>query len=255
MSGLFSSLVKAAGAVALAGVAAKTARNFVSNPSLSRLESAGLPFGGLRLPGTKLGSADINFSGSPGAGQDWRVKISCPTLGFSGVLAPLSSSNGVIFPHTPQIQVVHQANYSAQRYTHSNYPLYTYENSEVQSIQITADFTVQNSTEAEYVLGCIYFFRSVTKMFFGASSNPGNPPPMVFLDGYGEQYFPHVPCVITQFSHTMPSEVDYVSSGTTRVPTISQFSIQLQPIYSKKSIAEFSLESFAAGELTSRGFL
>ena len=93
-------------------------------------------------------------------------------------------------------------------------------------------------------------------MFFGNSSNPGNPPPMVFLDGYGDHYFPHVPCVVTQFSHTMPSDVDYVSSGGTRVPTVSQFTIQLQPIYSKNNIAEnFSLESFAAGRLTDRGFL
>jgi hypothetical protein len=54
----------------------------------------------------------------------------------------------------------------------------------------------------------------------------------------------------------MPADVDYVSSGATRVPTISQFSIQLQPVYSKRNIADnFSLDGFAAGELTDRGFL
>jgi hypothetical protein len=33
---------------------------------------------------------------------------------------------------------------------------------------------------------------------------------MVFLDGYGSHYFPHVPGVITSFTHTMSSDVDYV---------------------------------------------
>lgn len=241
------------------GMGVKTAISaigYIANPALARLESAGLPVGGLRPGAIGIGTQSVAFSGSPGAGRDWRVKISCPVLGFGGVMAPLGAVNGVIFPHTPTISVTHQANYSAQRYTHSNYPLYSYENSEVQNIQITAEMTVQTADEAAYVLGCIYFFRSATKMFFAKSSNAGNPPPLVYLDGYGEYYFPHVPCVVTQFNHTMPAEVDYVSSGTTRVPTISQFSVQLQPVYSKKNIADnFSLNEFAAGKLTERGFL
>ena len=46
--------------------------------------------------------------------------------------------------------------------------------------------------------------------FFGQGDNVGNPPPIVFLDGYGEHYFPHVPCVISSFTHTLPTDVDYV---------------------------------------------
>jgi hypothetical protein len=59
-------------------------------------------------------------------------------------------------------------------------------------------------------MAAIYFFRAATKMFFGTGANVGNPPPIVFLDGYGSHYFPHVPCVITSFQHTMPAEVDYI---------------------------------------------
>jgi hypothetical protein len=33
---------------------------------------------------------------------------------------------------------------------------------------------------------------------------------MVFLDGYGSHYFPHVPCVISSFQHVLGSEVDYI---------------------------------------------
>jgi len=228
---------------------------FYKNPATARLAAAGLPAGGRRPTVDRLNPATVVFKGAQGSGKDWRVKISCPALGYPGIMFPLSKTNGVVFPYTPQVSVVYQANYTPQKFTHSNYPAYAYENSEVQAINITADFTAQNMEEAKYVLACIYFFRSATKMFFGESSKAGNPPPLVFLDGYGDNYFPHVPCLLTQFSHTMPPEVDYISSGTDRIPAASQITISLQPIYSKKSISSFSLESFAAGELVGKGFI
>jgi hypothetical protein len=33
---------------------------------------------------------------------------------------------------------------------------------------------------------------------------------MVFLSGYGANYLPNVPCVVTSFSHTMPGDCDYI---------------------------------------------
>ena len=50
-------------------------------------------------------------------------------------------------------------------------------------------------------------------MFFGTGDKVGNPPPIVFLNGYGTHYFPNVPCLVTQFSHTLPADVDYIDSG------------------------------------------
>ena len=232
--------------------------SFLADSSSARLAAAGLPAGG-RIPASSgFNSATVNFSGGTGgsSGSDWRIKISCPALGYSGIQSPLAETNGVVFPYTPQITVVHQASYSAQRFTHSNYPHYSYENSEVQNIQITGDFTAQNSLEAKYVLACIYFFRSVTKMFFGQSQNAGNPPPLVFLSGYGTYYFPEVPCAVTQFSHTMPSDIDYIETEGDRIPATSQMTVMLQPMYSKKTIAEaWSLSDFAAGGLVGKGFL
>jgi hypothetical protein len=123
---------------------------------------------------------------------------------------PLKETNGVVWPYTPQISVTHSANYSTAQLTHSNYPSHFYNYSEVNDITITGDFTVQSADEGQYLLAAIYFFRSATKMFFGQGANVGNPPPIVFLDGYGSHYFPHVPCVISSFTHTLPQEVDYV---------------------------------------------
>jgi hypothetical protein len=123
---------------------------------------------------------------------------------------PLLETNGVIWPYVPQISVTHQANYTSAALTHSNYPAHFYNNSEVADIQVSGEFTVQGPADGQYLMAAIYFFRSATKMFFGTGANVGNPPPIVFLDGYGSHYFPHVPCVITSFQHTMPSEVDYI---------------------------------------------
>ena len=126
------------------------------------------------------------------------------------MMAPLVATSGVIFPYTPSISVTHAANYSSTQLTHSNYNLQFFNNSEVQDITITGDFTVQSTQEGQYLMAAIYFFRSATKMFFGSGAFVGNPPPIVFLDGYGSHYFPHVPCVLSGFTHTLSPEVDYI---------------------------------------------
>jgi hypothetical protein len=57
------------------------------------------------------------------------------------------------------------------------------------------------------------FFRASTKMFYGDSEKfKGAPPPIVYLDGYGSHYLPHVGCVVTGFTHTMPNDVDYIET-------------------------------------------
>ena len=81
---------------------------------------------------------------------------------------------------------------------------------------------------------------------------------------------PHVPCVVTEFSHTMPSDVDYIEvpvgvsvnnvagqqvnsnnyASRTRLPTVSTISLALQPVYSRTNVSDnFTLEKYAAGGL------
>ena len=46
------------------------------------------------------------------------------------------------------------------------------------------------------------------------------------------------------------------NNSSTRIPTVSQITISLQPVYSKKVIADnFSLERFSQGGLIDKGFL
>lgn len=254
------------------------------NPSSSRLSIAGLLPGGLRktlpTPETRVGF----FTDDPDTGQqvpiaeDWRVRVSVGTGSDilydgnnPGIMSPLKSTQGVVFPYTPSITVSHSSQYSSVNPTHSIYGSYFYENSQVQAIQLSADFTVQSIKEGQYLLACIYFFRAAGKMFYGSGSHPGNPPPVLFLNGYGKYLLPNVPCVLTSFQHVMGNDVDYIEvpgiindndqSGsrpggkTTRVPTNSQIQISLQPIYSRKTTGEFNLDNFAAGKLLDKGFI
>jgi hypothetical protein len=251
----------------------------IVDPSQARLALSGLLKGGSRNKSSGGLTPNVKFQAES---TDWRVKISLADSATyfyknpnPGVLAPLATTGGVIYPYTPQISVTHAARYGSQNLTHSNYTNYFYEGSEVQAINITGEFTVQTIEEGRYVLACIQFFRSATKMFFGQggasgeSGLVGSPPPMVFLNGYGSYYFPNVPCVVTNFQHTMGQDVDYINvpiggqvivdnegnkgmvgDKYARLPTVSTLAVTLQPIYSRRNLADnFSLDSFARGDL------
>lgn len=211
------------------------------DPSKSRRAASGLLPGGAsseekQIPNIGFEAANGSGGATSAAEDDWRVRISLadqatifykdPGMLYNALLSPLKKTNGVIFPYTPTINVSHLANYTSASLTHSNYAQAFYNNSEVSDIQITGDFTVQSAEEGQYLIAAIYFFRAATKMFFGQGNNVGNPPPIVFLDGYGSHYLPHVPCVITNFSHTLSNDVDYVqvpvTTTTLEETTVSQ---------------------------------
>ena len=256
-------------------------KGIFSNPNYSqvRRENAGLNEGGANSPK----SAGQEPYVEPGATKastvqtedDWRVRISLPPnsnifykaakgwgdlFNDKRLLTPLMSSgiNGVVFPYTPQISITHSARYQEQALTHSNFKNYFYEGSDVSAITISGEFTVQNQKEGEYVMACIYFLRSCTRMFFGQSTTypVGTPPPIVYLDGYGKYMLPHVSCVITNFTQSMPADVDYMPLYrlNTRVPTSCTLAVTLQPVYSRKRIHEdFNLDSYSQGKLTGAG--
>ena len=198
-----------------------------------------------------------------GNNGDWRVRISVsPNANIlyragGDIMYPLLNTDGVIFPYAPTLQIQQSAKYNSTDLTHSNYTNYFYQSSQVQAIQISGEFSAQTPIDANYVLATLHFFRSATKMFFGNSGEfQGSPPPIVYLDGYGKHYLPHVPCLITNFSHQMPPAVDYISaSNGQRIPTLSNIQVTLQPVYSRKRQLEFSFEQFAAGQQLDKGFI
>lgn len=223
---------------------------------------------------------------------DWRLKISCPALGYGGILAPLAATGGVIFPYTPQIQVTYAAQYDNTPLTHSNYKVHMYSSSSVENVQVTGDFTAQDGGEAAYMLAVIHFFRSTTKMFYGNDALRGTPPPLCFISGIGEYHFNNHPLAVTSFSMSLPSDVDYIQIGSsgapkgnnpsaysagpsnlgpgggpaapdfsaqsgekTFVPVKMQISVAGIPVMSRTDVSNrFSLQGYATGELLKNGF-
>jgi hypothetical protein len=131
-----------------------------------------------------------------------------------GILKPLQVTDGVVFPYTPTIDTVYRADYDAYALTHSNYKGYFYKGSFVDPINVKCTFTAQSTSEANYLLAVITFFKSATKMFYGQDAERGAPPPLVYLSGLGEYQFNEHPCMLSQFSFNLPSEVDYIRAGS-----------------------------------------
>ncbi len=159
---------------------------------------------------------------------DWRVRLSLASGANylykdpdvkerkDSILFPLIATNGVIFPYTPSISVAYAAHYDSQDLIHSNYKVYQYKSSSVDTFTITCDFTAQDTAEANYLLAVIHFFRSVTKMFYGKDQDPapGIPPPLCYITGLGQFQFEQHPIAVTGFTYTLPTEVDYIRAGT-----------------------------------------
>jgi hypothetical protein len=151
---------------------------------------------------------------------DWRVRLSLApgakylyNAGDAGILKPLAAAggtDGVIYPYTPSITTTYSANYEQYDLIHSNYRGLFYKNSRVGDIQLRGTFTAQNTTEANYLLAVIHFFRSVTKMFYGQDAERGTPPPICLLNGFGGYQFSDHPVVVSSFNYTLPNDVDYI---------------------------------------------
>jgi hypothetical protein len=174
----------------------------------------------------------MNLSQQMPANTDWRVTLRlAPGATYlynapdAGLLQPLKTTNGVIFPYTPTIGTAYKANYDTYDLTHSNYRGYFYKNSYTDAVSLKATFTAQSTADAAYVLAVIHFFRSVTKMFYGQDAQRGSPPPLVFLSGLGDYQFNNHPCVVSSFSYNLPAEVDYISSGSP-----NNLGLNLQPL-------------------------
>lgn len=166
--------------------------------------------------------------------SDWRVRLAlsdAPNVNYlykapdPGILKPLLATSGVIFPYTPTIAVNYTANYNATDLIHSNYKVYQYSNSAVESISINCEFTAQDEYEANYLLAVIHFFRSATKMFYGQDQNPrrGTPPPLCYIYGMGSYQFAGQPLAISGFTYNLPNNVDYIQTSTesTASPTVA----------------------------------
>lgn len=180
---------------------------------------------------------------------DWRVRLRLApgatylykAPGDAGILEPLRATDGVIFPYTPRIDVAYRADYQGYDPTHSNYRHYFYKGSRVEFLTVTADFTAQDTQEAEYLLAVIHFLKSATKMFYGQDPERGSPPPLLYLTGLGEFQFNEHPCVIQEFNYNLPNDVDYIRARSRQISGAD--TLQYQRPLSASTAPSYSLSA------------
>ncbi len=222
----------------------------VINNLLGLFRSKNIPSGGDIL-GKSNPSSYVDIK--PGLAEDWRIRIDCNFGLFGNSFDRLAATSGLVWPYLPNITFSTKANYTQLEPVHNIQPFQAYKNSQVEDIQISGDFTVENEFDAEYWIQATTFLRTATKMFFGASSNPGNPPVVCNLSGYGARVFNNVPIIVKSFSVDFKEDVGYMRYGKdgespTWVPVVSTISATVSPIYNRSRLRQFSLQDFAAGK-------
>ncbi|AUS03010.1 hypothetical protein NVP2275O_429 [Vibrio phage 2.275.O._10N.286.54.E11] len=128
-----------------------------------------------------------------------------------GLLSILRTTNGMIWPTTPTINVSQAANYESTQPTHSVAAYNTFENTANTTITVAGEFHVGNASEAYYLLASIHFLRTLTKMDFGRSSSTrGTPPPVMLFSAYGSYMFNDIPVVVKNTNFEFRNDVDYI---------------------------------------------
>jgi len=157
--------------------------------------------------------------------------------GGSGLLQPLRSTNGVVWPYQPQISWEQSVDYSSIDMVHVNQEIMAYTKTPAAKFSISGSFSVQNNQEGIYALAAIHFMRTVTKMYFGTGQALGTPPPVLLFDAYGQYMFNQLPVIVTNFSVELPQDIDYVPVDLSFVPTYDNSQSQTNiPGYSKVQI-------------------
>lgn len=165
--------------------------------------------------------------------------------------------NGMVFPYTPTITWAQSVQYNAINVVHANQDFQAYSHTPSQTFTITGPFTAQNPQEARYMLACMHFLRTVTKMRYGQSKNLGLPPPVLLLSGYGKYIFNDLPVIITQYTFEYNNNVDMVpvyipgnkGEPVAWVPSLQNISVSVTVQQTPNKLRQFDFDKFASGTL------
>jgi hypothetical protein len=222
--GLATGLIQGAlqGAAAQGNLLAGLANDLISAARSKNLPASGVL--GLTKPGAIVAVYPVEAG-------DWRVKVQ-------------SLAGTITFPTTPTFSLTHTANYANQDLVHANYPHPAYKNSQSGDIQISCEWPVETSSDADEWYRIVHLGRALTKMFYGASRFTGNPPPICTLVGY-QDTLRRIPVVVTEFKVDFKDDVHYVDTGKAFIPRLSTISMLLRPVYSKSSQRTFNWDDYA----------
>jgi hypothetical protein len=195
-------------------------------------------------------------------GVSQKTKLTCPTFGFFGVLSPLRSTNGVVFPYSPTVQIGHSASYGSYDTTHSVYQQQYYINTPNPTYSITGTFSSQTLEDAQYTAAALHFFKSCLKGEFGGNTydTAGVPPAICKFSTYGAVHAKNIPVIVRSFSYTLTEDAEYVTVpmpvvGDVDIPSICLVTLDLVAQYPPNKVRdEFNLTRFKSGSALNRGF-
>jgi hypothetical protein len=208
---------------------------------------------------------------------------------------PVGGLTVLEFPYTPQIEYSADVKYDTYSTTHTNYQMFGYTRSENPVISLNCKFSAHSADHFETSVNAIKFLRTYTKMNYGRTDpDRGQPPRILRFFAHGNTLFNDVPVVISKFNMTFSEDVDYVKGSiddngnlvktdvvrsaqvpTNAIPnntgpdasTTSNKGVIYLPIFFQISIGlllqqnmynavnEFNLKDFAAGKLSSKGYI
>ena len=216
-----------------------------------------LPFGGGTGSGGTPGTSPFTSAAQQAAGsiqqpanttasQDMRIRLAPlypgDVIQAGGILAPLTATNGMVFPYTPTVSFSQAVNYMDLQLVHSNTDYGTYTRTPSVSISVSGKFTVQNQAEGAYALACLHFLRAVSKMYFGEKDQQaGLPPPVLVFSGYGNYMFgtggtQGLRVVLKNHNWSFDDSVDSINISVPATPS-AQPSVGGQPIAQATGLA------------------
>ena len=217
-------------------------------------------------PNTRVGTTESSY---------WRARLRPKRGGQSRFYAaqegqtdylmrPIKESNGLVWKYTPTVFTAASANYNSHTGQGMQYPVHSYENSTPPEITVTGDFTANDIYEARYLLAVMTFFKIATKADFGdiavAKQTAGAPPPVLLFEYMGDHGFNKVPVVVSNYSLSLPNDVDYVpvvvGDTTSYVPTMVNIVTALTPQYTPSKVRRrYDVNAIANGEAYKDGFI
>jgi len=219
-------------------VSANSAANLSSN-LIQAARSANLK----QIVGPLFDTIEATVRPVPVDPNDWRVRISPPDAVDGG------QGKEIIFPVLPNMTLAHRANYTETGLVHTNYLFLAYKNSQTEDITISCEWPVETKDDCEQFLDMVRLGRTLTKMFYGASSYLGNPPPICTIKGYGDGgvILPDTPVVVKSFSLDLKDDVNYIEYNQNWVPRLSSVSFQVAVIYNRNTQRAFNLAEYRIG--------
>jgi hypothetical protein len=193
------------------------------------------------------------FGGGGGGGTLPNIgfKGGHPYSGYPGILSPLGSTGGVIWPYRPSIEVARNVNYENTTPTHSMQDFRSFRNNSSANITVSGNFSAQTIEEGQYMQAALHFFRVATLMSFGRGGAvpAGMPPPVLSFSAYGQNNLSDLPVVLDSVLQSYPPDVDYIDIGGNQVPTVMTITAVMTVMLAPEQLREFNLDAFAAGSM------